>query len=99
MANDNSIDSIEKNSERQEPASDSAYRGRYWHYVEATGSQVTSDVHGKQQAIYCDLCPRACVLKDGDRGFCFVRKNEGGEMILTTYGSSTGFCIDPIEKK
>jgi pyruvate formate lyase activating enzyme len=49
--------------------------------------------------IVCDLCPRACALKDGDRGFCFVRQNVGGEMLLTTYGLSTGFCIDPIEKK
>jgi pyruvate formate lyase activating enzyme len=49
--------------------------------------------------IACDLCPRACVLKDGDRGFCFVRQNLGGQMVLTTYGRSTGFCIDPIEKK
>ena len=64
-----------------------AYRGRYWHYTE------------DRSAIHCDLCPRACVLKDGDRCFCFVRKNEDNEMILTTYGKSTGFCIDPIEKK
>lgn len=49
--------------------------------------------------IVCDLCPRECSLKDGDRGFCFVRQNVGGEMFLTTYGRSTGFCIDPIEKK
>ena len=49
--------------------------------------------------ILCQLCPRACRMKDGDRGFCFVRKNEGGKMVLDTYGKSTGFCIDPIEKK
>jgi AmmeMemoRadiSam system radical SAM enzyme/AmmeMemoRadiSam system protein B/AmmeMemoRadiSam system protein A len=49
--------------------------------------------------IVCDLCPRACSLKPGDRGFCFVRENVAGEMILSTYGRSTGFCIDPIEKK
>ena len=49
--------------------------------------------------IICDLCPRACSLKAGDRGFCFVRQNLAGEMVLTTYGRSTGFCIDPIEKK
>ncbi|PWT96102.1 MAG: AmmeMemoRadiSam system radical SAM enzyme [Candidatus Melainabacteria bacterium] len=61
--------------------------GRYWHYTE------------DRTAIHCDLCPRACVLKEGDRGFCFVRKHQGGEMILTTYGKSTGFCVDPIEKK
>lgn len=60
--------------------------GRYWHTVE----------EGK---IYCDLCPRACILKAGDRGFCFVRKNVDGQMVLTTYGRSTGFCVDPIEKK
>ncbi len=49
--------------------------------------------------IHCDLCPRDCSLKPGDRGFCFVRQNLDGEMVLTTYGRSTGFCIDPIEKK
>lgn len=49
--------------------------------------------------IQCDLCPRDCKLHEGQRGACFVRKMEGGEMILTTYGRSSGFCIDPIEKK
>ena len=49
--------------------------------------------------IQCDLCPRACRLKEGQRGFCFVRMNEGGGMVLTAYGRSSGFCIDPIEKK
>jgi pyruvate formate lyase activating enzyme len=63
------------------------YPGRYWHVLEGEGK------------IFCDLCPRACVLKEGDRGFCFVRQNVDGKMILTTYGKSTGFCIDPIEKK
>jgi len=55
--------------------------------------------HRVGDRIECDLCPRRCVMKDGDRGFCFVRQNIGGEMMLTTYGRSTGFCIDPIEKK
>jgi pyruvate formate lyase activating enzyme len=49
--------------------------------------------------IQCDLCPRACTLKDGQRGLCFVRQREGDGMVLTTYGRSSGFCIDPIEKK
>ncbi|MCO8124941.1 AmmeMemoRadiSam system radical SAM enzyme [Stieleria sp. TO1_6] len=52
-----------------------------------------------QGRILCQLCPRACHLNDGDRGFCFVRQNIGGQMVLDTYGKSTGFCIDPIEKK
>ncbi len=49
--------------------------------------------------IRCDICPRYCILRDGQRGLCFVRKNHGGKLILTTYGRSSGFCIDPIEKK
>jgi len=49
--------------------------------------------------IECRLCPRRCRLHEGQRAFCFVRQNIGGEMMLTTYGRSTGFCVDPIEKK
>ncbi len=51
------------------------------------------------ERIDCLLCPRHCSLKSGDRGFCFVRENRDGQMVLSTYGKSTGFCIDPIEKK
>lgn len=49
--------------------------------------------------IQCDVCPRLCKLHDGQRGLCFVRARQGGQMVLTTYGRSSGFCIDPIEKK
>ncbi len=59
---------------------------RYWH---------PSD-DGRVQ---CDVCPRECRLRDGQRGFCFVRANAGGALVSTTYGRSSGFCIDPIEKK
>jgi AmmeMemoRadiSam system radical SAM enzyme/AmmeMemoRadiSam system protein B/AmmeMemoRadiSam system protein A len=55
--------------------------------------------HTDGKKVVCDLCPRNCELSEGQRGFCFVRQNVGGEMHLTTYGKSTGFCIDPIEKK
>jgi pyruvate formate lyase activating enzyme len=47
----------------------------------------------------CDLCPRDCRLHEGQRGACFVRQRVGDEMMLTTYGRSSGFCIDPVEKK
>jgi pyruvate formate lyase activating enzyme len=47
----------------------------------------------------CRLCPRFCKLQEGQRGFCFVRQRTGGGMVLTTYGRSSGFCVDPIEKK
>ncbi|KPK07511.1 MAG: radical SAM protein [Gemmatimonas sp. SG8_28] len=59
---------------------------KYWHRLD----------DGRVQ---CDLCPRFCKLGDGQRGMCFVRMNEGGEVVLTTYGRSSGFCVDPIEKK
>jgi pyruvate formate lyase activating enzyme len=47
----------------------------------------------------CRLCPRYCKLQTGQRGFCFVRQNVNNRMVLTTYGRSSGFCVDPIEKK
>jgi pyruvate formate lyase activating enzyme len=59
---------------------------RYWHRLE-------------DARVQCDVCPRACKLREGQRGLCFVRACEGGEVVLTTYGRSSGFCVDPIEKK
>ena len=59
---------------------------RYWHRLE----------DGRVQ---CDLCPRFCRLAEGQRGLCFVRGRDDGEVVLTTYGRSSGFCVDPIEKK
>ena len=61
-------------------------KARYWHDLG----------DGRLQ---CDVCPRFCKLHDGQRGLCYVRANSGGEMLLTTWGRSSGFCIDPIEKK
>ncbi|QDX81082.1 AmmeMemoRadiSam system radical SAM enzyme [Denitratisoma sp. DHT3] len=49
--------------------------------------------------IQCDLCPRDCRLHEGQRGACFVRARHQDRIILTTYGRSSGFCIDPVEKK
>jgi len=49
--------------------------------------------------IQCDLCPRECKLHEDQRGFCFVRGRKNNQMWLTSYGRSSGFCIDPIEKK
>ena len=55
-----------------------------------------SRVGGRAQ---CDVCPRRCRLRDGQRGLCFVRACQGGEIVLTSYGRSSGYCVDPIEKK
>jgi pyruvate formate lyase activating enzyme len=49
--------------------------------------------------VRCDVCPRECKLNEGQRGLCFVRAAENGEIVLTTWGRSSGFCVDPIEKK
>ncbi|WP_425099075.1 AmmeMemoRadiSam system radical SAM enzyme [Tropicibacter sp. S64] len=49
--------------------------------------------------ILCTLCPRLCALREGQRGMCFVRKREGDALVLDTWGRSSGFCVDPIEKK
>ncbi len=38
-------------------------------------------------------------MHEGQRGLCFVRGVEDGEVRLFTYGRSSGFCVDPIEKK
>ena len=51
------------------------------------------------ERIQCDVCPNCCKLKNGQRGRCFVRAAKNGQVVLTTYGRSSGFCIDPIEKK
>jgi len=59
---------------------------KYWHALE-------------DGRIQCDLCSRFCKLHEGQRGFCFVRECSDGEIVLTTYGRSSGYCIDPIEKK
>ena len=49
--------------------------------------------------ILCEVCPRACKIGLGQRGLCYVRQNVDGHMVLTTDGLSSGFCVDPIEKK
>src|SRR6185503_13426282 len=49
--------------------------------------------------ILCTLCPRYCRIGDGQAGFCFIRQNRGGKLVQLGYGRSTGFAIDPIEKK
>jgi pyruvate formate lyase activating enzyme len=76
----------------QQPANATAetgpggHPGRYWHQLDG----------GRLQ---CDLCPRFCKLREGQRGLCFVRARTNDEIVLTTYGRSSGFSIDPVEKK
>lgn len=59
---------------------------RYWHKLE-------------DGRIQCDLCPRHCKLREGQQGLCFVRARQDDQVVLTTWGRSSGFCVDPVEKK
>ncbi|MDZ7754160.1 MAG: AmmeMemoRadiSam system radical SAM enzyme [Gammaproteobacteria bacterium] len=59
---------------------------RFWHELE-------------DGRIQCDVCPRYCKLHEGQRGLCFVRARVENQVVLTSYGRSSGFCVDPIEKK
>ncbi len=63
-----------------------AYPTRYWHKL----------ADGRVQ---CDLCPRHCRLHEGQSGLCFVRARQHDKIVLISYGRSSGYCIDPIEKK
>ncbi|MEX2450814.1 MAG: AmmeMemoRadiSam system radical SAM enzyme [Rhodospirillales bacterium] len=74
------------NSEQTAEIIESAHPGWYWHRLE-------------DGRIQCDVCPRECKLHEGQRGLCFVRARQDDQVVLTTYGRSSGFCIDPIEKK
>src|SRR5207237_5753966 len=77
---------ISMSAREPEAIEGSHYPGRWWHRLD-------------DGRIQCDLCPRDCRLHEGQRGACFVRQRSGDRMVLTTYGRSSGFCIDPIEKK
>ncbi|MBX2867930.1 MAG: AmmeMemoRadiSam system radical SAM enzyme [Acidiferrobacterales bacterium] len=70
----------------QEEVNNLDVSARYWHELE-------------DGRIQCDLCPRFCRLREDQRGLCFVRQRKNNQMVLTTWGRSSGFCIDPIEKK
>lgn len=59
---------------------------QFWHRLE-------------DDRLQCDVCPRFCKLREGQRGLCYVRGRQDDEIVLYSYGRSSGFCVDPIEKK
>lgn len=66
-------------------ASSTVVQTRYWHAL----------ADGRLQ---CDVCPRACKLHEAQRGLCFVRGREDNQIKLFSYGRSSGFWVDPVEK-
>lgn len=77
---------VQQSGNEARPCPPDSVPSKYWHKTE----------DGRVQ---CDLCPRACQLRSGQRGLCFVRACEDDRIVLTTWGRSSGFCVDPIEKK
>ncbi|WP_354625745.1 AmmeMemoRadiSam system radical SAM enzyme [Psychromonas sp. MME2] len=65
---------------------DNFHKTYYWHRLD-------------DGRVCCDLCPQHCTLREGKRGNCYVRMCHQGEISLVSYGRSSGFAIDPIEKK
>ncbi|EAR60779.1 AmmeMemoRadiSam system radical SAM enzyme [Neptuniibacter caesariensis] len=62
------------------------YPTKFWHSLD-------------KEKVQCDLCPHFCKLKEGQRGLCYIRANFDHQIQLLSWGRSSGFCIDPIEKK
>ncbi len=69
-----------------EPGRSDVVETRYWHAL-------------PDGRVQCDVCPRHCRLSEGQRGLCFVRARQRDAVVLTTWGRSSGYCVDPIEKK
>ncbi|MBI5546730.1 MAG: AmmeMemoRadiSam system radical SAM enzyme [Deltaproteobacteria bacterium] len=65
--------------------SSSAREAKYWHVDKGR--------------VVCTACPRHCAMAEGQNGFCFVRKNEGGRLATLAYGQPNAVAVDPIEKK
>jgi len=59
---------------------------KYWHEID-------------ENRVQCDLCPRFCQIKEVKRGLCYIRANHEHKIVMTSYGRSSGFAVDPIEKK
>lgn len=76
----------EKTHEERKIIAPYTVSGQWWHRLD-------------DERVQCDLCPRYCRLREGQRGFCYIRQARGGEIVLTSYRRASGFCIDPIEKK
>ena len=53
----------------------------------------------EDRKVRCNLCSHRCLIKDGKRGICAVRENQGGVLKTLVYGRLIAQHVDPIEKK
>ncbi len=70
---------------------------REWGLIRTKLSPYYTPLEGK--GIRCELCPKECVVSDGERGYCEVRENRNGRYYSLVYGNPVTWHIDPIEKK
>jgi len=53
----------------------------------------------KEKKVRCQACNHRCLIKEGQRGICWVRENRGGILYSLVYGRPIATHVDPIEKK
>lgn len=61
----------------------------YWRHVKKLQDNV----------VQCKLCPRFCIIKNGERGNCGTRANINGTLYSLVYNKPCSIALDPIEKK
>ena len=68
---------------------------------QGAGGPHEATLYEPQEAgkVRCTACARYCSIPDGSHGFCFVRKNVGGRLLLLSYGIASAVQVDPVEKK
>jgi len=68
-----------------------------------TSYTPVQDIFRKRREILkmtqCDICPKRCFIAEGQTGSCGVRTCQNGNIASLSYGKTTGFAVDPIEKK
>lgn len=52
-----------------------------------------------ESVVQCELCPRKCLIRENQKGYCTVRKNVKGKLYSLVYGKPVSIAVDPIEKK
>ncbi|MDH7486216.1 MAG: AmmeMemoRadiSam system radical SAM enzyme [Anaerolineae bacterium] len=77
---------------------DAGLNCRTCHELEPSRVAFCHTRHGRNY-VKCQLCPKGCVISEGERGNCRVRENRGGKLYTMVYGNACSVNVDPIEKK
>jgi pyruvate formate lyase activating enzyme len=52
-----------------------------------------------KKGILCSLCPKGCIIAEGQTGLCRVRRNINNKLYAENYAACSSYALDPIEKK